>query len=214
MKKEITNNDLHQIWFRWDGLDKPPRIEDKAWEFTRKLNELVFDMLSMLGNFDKETAYKLGQELGVVFTKPFLLCYYIGYELASGGIDRAEVAPYLVAATEPVDNFVLKLVETLAVKGIVSLEKGRDMAVEIAILTGEAANNICILGINYFGIVTFDKRKDDAKNKILKERNLFVIGSILTLVFAWGASYYFRSTAVMLEVPVFYDGLMFMLGLV
>jgi hypothetical protein len=52
------------------------------------------------------------------------------------------------------------------------------------------------------------------RDKIVRERKIFVIGSVLTLLFAWGASYYFRSTAKMLEVQVFYDGLMFMLALV
>ena len=56
--------------------------------------------------------------------------------------------------------------------------------------------------------------KDELLEKIVRERKIFVIGSILTLLFAWGASYYFRSTAVMLEVQVFYEGLMFMLALV
>ena len=52
------------------------------------------------------------------------------------------------------------------------------------------------------------------REKILRERRIFIIGSVLTFLFACTASYYFRSTAVMLEVKVFYDGLMFMLALV
>ena len=55
---------------------------------------------------------------------------------------------------------------------------------------------------------------NDLREKIVQERKVFVIGSILTLAFAWGASYYFWSTAVMLEAQVFYDGLMFMLAMV
>jgi hypothetical protein len=57
-------------------------------------------------------------------------------------------------------------------------------------------------------------KSDGLCEKIVRERKVFVIGSILTLIFTWGASYYFRSTAVMLEVQVFYDGLMFMLAMV
>lgn len=52
------------------------------------------------------------------------------------------------------------------------------------------------------------------KEKIVQERKFFIIGSVLTLLFAQGASYYFKSTAVMLEVPEFYESLMFMLSLV
>jgi len=54
----------------------------------------------------------------------------------------------------------------------------------------------------------------ELREKIIRERKVFITGSILTLLFAWGASYYFRSTAVMLEVQVFYEGLMFMLAMV
>jgi len=61
---------------------------------------------------------------------------------------------------------------------------------------------------------TSQSSSNDLREKIVQERKVFVIGSILTLAFAWGASYYFRSTAVMLEVQVFYDGLMFMLAMV
>lgn len=54
----------------------------------------------------------------------------------------------------------------------------------------------------------------ESQSRILHERKVFIIGSVITLLFALGASYYFISTAKMLEVQVFYDGLMFMLGLV
>lgn len=62
-------------------------------------------------------------------------------------------------------------------------------------------------------IDTQDK-SGELREKIVRERKVFVIGSVLTFLFAWGASYYFRSTAVMLEVQVFYEGLMFMLAMV
>lgn len=71
-------------------------------------------------------------------------------------------------------------------------------------------------------VCRFCKRSLDAQgdtnkefqNKILHERKIFIIGSVITLLLALGASYYFLSTAKMLEVQVFYDGLMFMLALV
>lgn len=153
MTKEITRDDLNEIWFRWDSFEKPLGIEDKAWKFTEKLNEKISDMVFLLGDFDKKAASALGEQVGAVVTQPFLLCYYIGYELASGKMNRADSSLYLTAATEPIDTFVLKLLEILVGKGITSPEKGRDMAVEIAKLTGEASNNICVLGIENFGKV-------------------------------------------------------------
>jgi ribosomal protein L40E len=47
--------------------------------------------------------------------------------------------------------------------------------------------------------------------KIIRERKIFIIGYILTVLGALGGSYYFLSTAVYLDVPEFYNGLVFML---
>ena len=104
----------------------------------------------MLGELDKDTAFALGGKMGEVVLRPLLLCYFIGYELASGKMARADGSLYLAAATDPIDDFVLKLLWILVGKEIVSKEKGREMALEIAYLTGEAANNTCVLGIEDF----------------------------------------------------------------
>lgn len=63
-------------------------------------------------------------------------------------------------------------------------------------------------------IVNKAEPETDSRNKIIRERNIFVIGSILDFLFACSAAFYLRSTAVMLEVQVFYEGLLFMLALV
>lgn len=55
---------------------------------------------------------------------------------------------------------------------------------------------------------------DGLCEKIKQERKVFVIGSILTLVLAWGAGYYFVSTAEMLEIPSMYNLLQFTLRMV
>jgi hypothetical protein len=107
-------------------------------------------MIFLLDDFDKKTTSALGEQVGAVVSEPFLLCYFIGYELASGKLNHADGSLYLTAATESIDAFVLKLLEILVGNGITSPEKSRDMAIEIAKLTGEAANNICVLGIENF----------------------------------------------------------------
>lgn len=56
--------------------------------------------------------------------------------------------------------------------------------------------------------------RDEYRDNIICERKIFIIGFIIVLLSAWGASYYFRSTAKMLEVQVAYDSLMFMLALI
>ena len=150
MSTEITVNELNQIWDKWDNYYKPAGVENKAWKHTEKLNGKIADMVFMLDKFDKETASKLGEQVGQVVSRPFLLCYYIGYDLASGQMARANGSNYLAAATAPIDDFVVNILGILVGKGIVSQEKGREMVLEIAKLTGEAANNVCMLGIENF----------------------------------------------------------------
>lgn len=177
MTKEITQMDLYQIWTRWDDLEKPVGVEDKAWKLTEKLNEKIYNILS-LGNFDKKTAYELGKQAGAVITKPLLLCYYIGYELASGKMRHLDSSLYLSAATNPIDNFILELLEILIGNGLVTPEEGKDMAIEIAKLTGEASNNICILGIENYATVAdkYEKQENTISDlemyKIARDRLL------------------------------------------
>lgn len=150
MSTEISQSELDRIWNRWDYHYKPASAESKAWKYTKKLNSKIAEMVFLLDDFDKGTASRLGEQIGQVVAKPFLLCYYIGYDLASGQMARVNGSNYLSAATAPIDDFVVEILEILVGRGIVSQHKGREMALEIAKLTGEAANNICTLGINNF----------------------------------------------------------------
>lgn len=150
MTKKITHKELDKIWARWEKFEKPSGVENKAWELTEKLSEKISNMIFLLDEFDKKTALALGEQVGTVVARPLLLCYYIGYELTSKKIKPADGSIYLTTATESIDDFVLKLLEILVGKGITSPQKGRDMVIEIAKLTGEVANSICVLGIENF----------------------------------------------------------------
>lgn len=147
---EIMGIELNKIWLRWDKYNKPRGVENKSWKFTEKVIKKIGEMIYLIGSFDKNTASILGEQVGGIVTKPFLMCYYIGYDLASGITSRVNDSFFLAAATEPIDTFVMKLLEILVGKRIISPENGRERVIEIARLTGEAANNICLLGIENF----------------------------------------------------------------
>jgi len=150
MPNEIITSDLNQIWIKWDRYDNPSDVMDKAWKHAEKLNNKISEMFSMLGKFDNTTANALGEKLGEIVARSMLLCYFIGYELASGQMIQASASLYLTKATEPIDDFIGNILEILVRKEIVSQEIGREMALELAKLTGGAANNICVLGIANF----------------------------------------------------------------
>jgi len=150
MDKDITYYDIQQIWKRWDSYNKPRGVDDTYRKVTKKLFQKIFDLLSIVGRVSRSTAIQLEQQAGQIVSESSLSCYYIGYELASGGIARDDGTTYLNAATEPIDAFVLRIVGMIVQSQFLGQEDGRRRAIEIAQLTGKAANDICILGINNF----------------------------------------------------------------
>lgn len=112
-------------------------------------------MVFMLGRIDKNTGSKLGEQIGTIVFRSLLLCYYIGYELASGKMARSDGTAYLVVATEPIDELILNLLGLLVGNDMISKEEGSKRVIEIADLTGKAANDVCILGIKYFSKIKF-----------------------------------------------------------
>ncbi len=89
-------------------------------------------MTMLVANFDEETAHALGVQTGPIIVQPFLLCYYIGYELASGKMDRSDAGLYLCAATEPINKFVMEILEILLANGKTSLfQQAETWALEI-----------------------------------------------------------------------------------
>ena len=147
MSIEISADDLNRIIARWSSYDIPMGAPKKINELGMKAVNNIFDMILLLGD---NTDYTLGKELGSIVIRPFLLCYFIGYELASRKMSRADGTLYLIAATDPIDNFALNILGILVAKGIISQEKGMDMASGFAWLLGEASNDICIFGIENF----------------------------------------------------------------
>ncbi len=150
MANDISDDDLGRIWNRWHPYSIPSQIEEKAWNLTKKRNAKISDMVFRMGEFGNHAAAAMGKKVAETVGRPDVLCYYIGYELASGRMPRDEGTPYLLAATKPIDNMVMTILEALVRFGRVTQQEGSSITLEIAKLTGEAANNLCILGINNF----------------------------------------------------------------
>lgn len=150
MPSKITQDELNEIWLRWDQYEMPRGVENKSWRLLKKLNKKISEMVFLTGKFNKQTASMMGEQVGSIVSNSFLLCYYIGYELASGRMPRSDGTPYLAAATDPINEFVLGLLGTLVGNGALSKEEGKRRVLEIANLTGKASNDVCVLGINNF----------------------------------------------------------------
>ena len=159
MSTNISADDLNQILARWDRYNIPKVVKEKTTELMMKVVDKIGEMI-FLGHFDINTTHSLLNTIGEKVTRPFILCYYIGYDLASGKISRLDGTAYLMAATDPIEGFIFKITEFIALNGATSEEKWKEMAgerskleklsVDTAKLIGEVSNDICILGIENF----------------------------------------------------------------
>lgn len=150
MSANITAQDLDLIFARWNQYDIPIAAKNKVMEHSLKVVDKIFDLITFMGTFDPGTSYTLGEETSKVVSPSLIACYYIGYELASGRMSRTDGSDYLSAATQPIGNFVLKIVSQLIVRDTSHQEDVRAIALEIAKATGEVSSDICILGIENF----------------------------------------------------------------
>ncbi len=153
MPAQLSADDLNRILARWESYEMPRGVEDKALKLALKVGQKIMDLILFLLAPEvpnEEASRALGKAIGALTLRPFKLCYYIGYELASGNMSREDGTPYLVAATEPIDSFVLEYIATKPEKTLANQESISAITREIARLTGEVSNDLCVLGIENF----------------------------------------------------------------
>jgi hypothetical protein len=157
MPNKISADDLSQIFEKWIILGLPPEAKERFKEYVLKATEKIGDMVFLMGQFDTETAFELGNKTSQIVGHPFILCYFIGYEYASGNIARNHLDSYLIAATEPVETFVLEIFKYLLDQGLTSPDDGKKMSLETAKVIGSVATEICVLGVENFKKLHLDE---------------------------------------------------------
>lgn len=153
MSNQISPEDLDTIFRRWNDCDIPDSVEEKATDLSIKVGGAIYDLMLFLlaPNIpDEQASNAIGRAIAALTLRPFKLCYFIGYELASGNIPRECGTPYLMAATEPIDAFVMQYLATKPEKILANQEKVSALSRQIARVTGEVSNDLCILGIENY----------------------------------------------------------------
>jgi len=150
MSKKISSDELEQIWGRWRPYGIHPDSQKEITELVLKVNRKIVEMIQLYLHSDYAYATKLRGLVNDYSTIAFLQCYYIGYELASGKMNRADGTAYLMAATAPLGDFASHIQATLVLDKLLSHEAGQSIGFEISTLIADTANEICILGINNY----------------------------------------------------------------
>lgn len=94
-----------------------------------------------------------GGQMVAIVGPPMVRCYYLGYEMAAGNVRREDGNDYLLAAIDPIEDFVIEVTGTLMESGKVSEEIGKNLLKTIVDQTINAGNEHIILGIdNYHSV--------------------------------------------------------------
>ena len=92
----------------------------------------------------------LGEQMGKIVGPCMVRCYYLGYEMAAGNVERQEVNDYLLVATDPIETFLVGTIRIFVEKGRVSGEVGANLVKTMVVQAINTGNEHIILGINNY----------------------------------------------------------------
>jgi len=203
-RNEVSEGELDLVWDRWAKYETPGGVTKKILKIADPLNRKILDLVSMLSKVDQEAASDDHGQFEEMAYGLYLLCYYIGYDLAAGKIDRSAVSEYLEAATSSIDRFVLKIFALLIPHGVFGQEKITETAKEIASLTGKVSNNLCILGTKNYQKIERQLRADQKGQltqkpsrwwKFSPVSGFLLIGAVVVVLAIWMVSVTYSSDA-------------------
>jgi hypothetical protein len=146
----ISGEDLKRIWATWQPYGVQHEAQEKTTILILVVVGKIIQMISLIRHSDVNLSLELLNQCKDTVTNSFLMCYYIGYELASGKMSRADGTPYLLVATKPIEDLVLLIYGILVAKEIIPNNESHKMSIDLAKLIGDTSNDICVLGIDYF----------------------------------------------------------------
>jgi hypothetical protein len=150
-KKQLRQKDLLVFEAKWKNVRSPKGIEDKSRNIAKPLINSIGDMWWKAGLRMEQSAWEnLGAQMVAIVGPPMVRCYYLGYEMAAGNVRREDGNDYLLAAIDPIENFVIEVTGTLMESGKVSEEVGKNLVDAIVAQAITAGNEHIILGINNY----------------------------------------------------------------
>jgi len=155
MPSDISPDVLYTMYTKWLAYDLPSGVQEKIEALSSQVMESIGDVIFAIYQFDEKTGYEFGEKTAEVVMPALMLCYFIGYELASGKMQRKDGTDYLIAATEPIQSFILGNVSALAKQGIPIQDNHKKELMVTAKLVGDMANELCVLGIDNFTHVNY-----------------------------------------------------------
>ena len=155
MPTNITPDVLYDMYTKWLAYELPSGVNEKIKALSNQVVESIGEVIFAIYQWDEKTGSEFAKKTVEAVLPPLILCYFIGYELASGKMQRKDENDYLIAATEPIQSFILGNVNALAKQGIPVQDNNKKELMNTAKLVGDIANELCVLGIDNFRHVNY-----------------------------------------------------------
>lgn len=155
MPSDVSADVLYDIYTKWLAYDLPTGVNEQVIALSSQVIEKIGDVIFAIYQFDEKAGYELGEKTAEVVTPALMLCYFVGYELASGKMQREDGTDYLIAATKPIQSFILGNVSALAKRGIPVEDNNKKVLMDTAKMVGDIANELCVLGIKNFRSIKY-----------------------------------------------------------
>lgn len=157
--EKATIEELHRVqrqklaWFeeKWKNVRLPRGVDRKTVKLIKPLTKSIHEMWFKGGlRLSRRDWISLGEQMALIIHPPMFRCYYLGYEMAAGNVERREGNDFLLRAVEPIEKFAAQITGTFVVKGRIREDEGISIVKKIVTRSIEAGNEHIILGIENY----------------------------------------------------------------
>lgn len=165
----ITWDAIEQIWEKWTDVEIPSAIIDECERKSEETNKslLALNMLNVdKGNLDASEAesFKRGEKIGTAIASSMRASFMIGLEYGARDkvSDRSDefineqakrALPYLKAAIEPTDKWVVQLIGLLFQSGDMQKDEAIQLATDVAKIILKGSVDCFSVGLEHSKII-------------------------------------------------------------
>jgi hypothetical protein len=149
--KRFRQKRLVEFEEKWKNKKLPWGVMGKSAKIGNALINSIHDMWWDAGiRLDKSGWISMGEQIAAIIEPCMKKCYYLGYEMAAGNVQRGDGNDYLLSAVEPIENFAIEITGILVLQGHLNKDAGVNFAKIIVSQAILAGNDHIILGIDNY----------------------------------------------------------------
>jgi len=145
---DFESEELNQIWERWNNIYKSLNDIAGAKYIISHMYRRINHLEKSINNLFSERILYIENQVEENVTKPLLLCYYIGLDVASGKTNSSDVDTLIEKATSKINDLVLSLTSMLAITGQMSIGEPSVIESEFKSLSIVIGDELYKFGLN------------------------------------------------------------------